>query len=58
MANVYKVFMLQTELCARKTITTTTTAAARQPSVHRIYKDIQKRIATAVWRICYDHAWI
>ena len=33
MANVYKVFMLQTELCARKTITTTTTtttATARQ----------------------------
>jgi hypothetical protein len=43
MANVYKVFMLQTELCARKTITNTTTATARQrlrkANVHQIYKN-------------------
>jgi hypothetical protein len=43
MANVYKIFMLQTELCARKTITNTTTATARlrlrKANVHQIYKN-------------------
>lgn len=45
MANVYKVFMLQTELCARKTITTTTTTTATARQTLRIAKrspNIQK----------------
>lgn len=47
MANVYKVFMLQTELCARKTITTTinTTATARQSlRIAKCSMNIQKYI--------------